>query len=71
MRNLDCVEIETGEKLHAQAGLDGLALCVEERFDGFEISVLHLDVGGDGHRTEAVVAVRQFGGLAEFLNRVR
>ena len=47
-----------------------LAPGVEQCFDRFEILLLQLYVGGDGHRTEAVVTVSQLRGIAEFHQRV-
>ena len=60
------MEVEAGELRELQAGGEGLALGVEQGLDGIEVTFLQLDVGRDGHGAEAVMAVGEFGGLAEF-----
>lgn len=70
-QRLHSAEFEAGQELKRPGGIQGFLLGLVERFDCFKVGILKLDVGGDRHRSQAVVAVGQFGGVAELAGGVR
>src|SRR5207249_10841084 len=44
---------------------------LEQSFDRFQVLLLQLDVGGNRHRAEPIMAVGNFRGFLEMLNGIR